>query len=151
MRKRWTSPPGPPWFGVSDQDDTRRPWSGLSFFDTVLALGFLVFAFSLFVPGWRRGRLQEAAHEIRLDLAAIGRATSAAQEADRLAEGTPIEFDLYRRYLVDRERLKKTGQDPLGHAYGPQFPGEPPLVPTASWERLQGVVPDDFWPEGSLP
>lgn len=92
-----------------------------------------------------RARQQTQATRIRDDLRIIdGAVDQYAMETQKQA-GDPVAVSDWTNYVKKETRLAATGEDVLGHAYGPQTVDKMPVVPAQSYLDLQNVADDEFW------
>ena len=118
---------------------------GFTLVEIMIVVAIIALLAAIAVPGFLRARKRSQATRILNDLRMIDSAVDQyAIETNRVT-GNPVAVGDWTAYLKSGTVLYNTGNDLLGHPYGPQVVDTLPKVPTASYAGLSDVAPAEFW------
>ena len=118
---------------------------GFTLVEIMIVVAIIALLAAIAVPGFLRARKRSQATRILNDLRMIDSAVDQyAIETNRIT-GAQVLVKDWTNYLKSGTVLYNTGNDLLGHAYGPQTVDTLPGVPNASFQGLSDVAPTSFW------
>jgi prepilin-type N-terminal cleavage/methylation domain-containing protein len=118
---------------------------GFTLVEIMIVVAIIALLAAIAVPGFLRARKRSQATRILNDLRMIDSAVDQYAIETNRTTGNTVAVTDWTAYLKSGTVLYNTGNDLLGHAYGPQTVDTLPKVPTASFTGLSDVAPAEFW------
>lgn len=123
----------------------RKTHAGFTLVEIMIVVAIIALLASIAVPGFLRARKRTQASRILNDLRLIDNAIDQyAIETNKSTGMNPVWSDL-KVYVKKNGQLYNTGQDVLGHGYGPFTVDSLPAVPSVSKSSLSDVADTSFW------
>ena len=122
----------------------RRP-TGFTLVEIMIVVAIIALLASIAVPGFLRARKRSQASRIINDLRLLDSSLDQYAIENNKTTGTAATFTDLKVYLKKGGTLYNTGNDILGHSYGPFTVDSLPKVPAATRTMLSDVVDTNFW------
>jgi prepilin-type N-terminal cleavage/methylation domain-containing protein len=126
---------------------------GFTLVEIMIVVAIIALLAAIAVPGFLRARKRSQATRILNDLRMIDSAVDQYAIETNKSTGATVAITDWTNYLKKNTVLYNTGNDLLGHPYGPQTVDSLPKVPTDSYNALSDVVPaaSGFWSPYTTP
>ena len=120
---------------------------GFTLVEIMIVVAIIALLAAIAVPNFLRARKRSQATRILEDLRMIDSALDQyAIETNKTTGATAIWTDIKAYLKVGSTLYNSTGTDLLGNSFGANFTVDSiPKVPTATFESLSDVAPNDFW------
>ena len=120
---------------------------GFTLVEIMIVVAIIALLAAIAVPNFLRARKRSQATRILEDLRMIDSALDQyAIETNKTTGATAIWTDIKAYLKVGSTLYNSTGTDLLGNTFGANFTVDSiPKVPTATFESLSDVAPNDFW------
>ena len=120
---------------------------GFTLVEIMIVVAIIALLAAIAVPNFLRARKRSQATRILEDLRMIDSALDQyAIETNKTTGATAIWTDIKAYLKVGSTLYNSTGTDLLGNSFGANFTVDSiPKVPTATYESLSDVAPNDFW------
>ena len=120
---------------------------GFTLVEIMIVVAIIALLAAIAVPNFLRARKRSQATRILEDLRMIDSALDQyAIETNKTTGATAIWTDIKAYLKVGSTLYNSTGTDLLGNSFGANFTVDTiPKVPTATFESLSDVAPNDFW------
>jgi prepilin-type N-terminal cleavage/methylation domain-containing protein len=118
---------------------------GFTLVEIMVVVAIIGLLAAIAVPGFLRARKRAQAGQVINDLRILDASIDQYAVENSKIAGGPVTFSDLQRYLKKDGILYNTGQDVLGHDYGPFTVDSIPVVPTATWEAFSDVADQAFW------
>jgi len=118
---------------------------GFTLVEVMIVVAIIALLASIAVPGFMRARKRSQASRILNDLRLLDNAVDLYAIENNKTTGNAASFTDLKVYLKKGGLLYATGNDILGHAYGPFTVDSIPKVPQTSYTALSDVAPSAFW------
>ena len=120
---------------------------GFTLVEIMIVVAIIALLAAIAVPNFLRARKRSQATRILEDLRVIDSAIDQYAIENNKAGGANCNWTDIQAYLKKGSTLyNTTGQDILGHNFGPAFAVDTiPVVPTATFNDLSDVAPGAFW------
>ena len=120
---------------------------GFTLVEIMIVVAIIALLAAIAVPNFLRARKRSQATRILEDLRMIDSALDQyAIETNKTTGATAIWTDIKAYLKVGSTLYNSTGTDLLGNTFGANFTVDTiPKVPTATFESLSDVAPNDFW------
>jgi prepilin-type N-terminal cleavage/methylation domain-containing protein len=119
--------------------------AGFTLVEIMIVVAIIALLAAIAVPGFLRARKRSQASKIINDLRLVDAAVDQyAIERGKKTDDSVLVAD-WTAYVKKDTNLYTTGQDLLGHDFGPQTVDMIPKVPPLSYEALSDVADSAFW------
>ena len=118
---------------------------GFTLVEIMIVVAIIALLAAIAVPGFLRARKRSQASRIINDLRLIDSAVDQYAIETNKTSGNTVNTADWTNYLKKNTNLWTTGQDILGHDYGPQKVDSLPAVPALSKSALSDVTDSTFW------
>lgn len=129
--------------GETYSQSTRR--AGFTLVEIMIVVAIIALLATLALPGLLRARKRAQASRVKDDLRLIEAAVDQYAIETQRQPGAVVSVSDWTAYLKKETQLCMTGQDVLGHDFGPQTVDQIPIVPSATYAALADVADDGFW------
>src|SRR5258707_12841500 len=116
---------------------TRR--AGFTLIEIMIVVGIITLLAVLALPGLLRARKRAQASRIKDDLRLIEAAVDQYAIETQRQPGWVVSVPDWTTYLKKEPLLFTTGNDMLGHDFGPQTVDQSPTVPPATYAQLSAM------------
>jgi len=117
---------------------------GFTIIELMIVVAIISILAAIAAPGYHRVRKRTQAMRILEELRVLDSALNQYALETNRGHGFPVAFDDLRGYLKEG-RLRDTGTDLIGNAYGPFQVDEVPVVNEATFQEFSDVAGHDFW------
>jgi prepilin-type N-terminal cleavage/methylation domain-containing protein len=119
--------------------------AGFTLVEIMIVVAIIALLAAIAVPGFLRARKRSQASKIINDLRLVDAAVDQyAIERGKKTDDSVLVAD-WTAYVKKDTNLYTTGQDLLGHDFGPQTVDTIPKVPPLSYDALSDVADSAFW------
>jgi prepilin-type N-terminal cleavage/methylation domain-containing protein len=119
--------------------------AGFTLVEIMIVVGVIALLAVLALPGAIRARKRAQASRVKDDLRLIEAAVDQYSVETYRQPGAVVSVADWTAYLKKETHLCTTGQDVLGHDFGPQTVDQIPTVPPETYTQLADVADDGFW------
>ena len=120
---------------------------GFTLVEIMIVVAIIALLAAIAVPNFLRARKRSQATRILEDLRMIDSAIDQYAIETNKTTGAPVNWADVQKYLKIGSSLYNSGHlDLLSHDFGAAFTVDTiPVVPTATFDALSDVAPNDFW------
>ena len=118
---------------------------GFTLVEIMIVVAIIALLAAIAVPGFLRARKRSQASRVINDLRLVDSAVDQYAIENNLSSGVAITVPQWSKYLKAGTNLYVTGNDILGHTYGPVSVDSLPRVPALTYAALSDVADNTFW------
>lgn len=118
---------------------------GFTLVEIMIVVAIIALLAALAVPNFLRARKRSQATLVLEDLRVLDHALEQYAADGNYPADTVVQFSDLQGYVKEGTKLRNTGADVFGNAYGPFLTNNFPDVPSDTFVALADVVEAEFW------
>ena len=118
---------------------------GFTLVEIMIVVAIIALLAAIAVPGFLRARKRSQASKVLNDLRLIDSAVDQYAIENNKKAGDNVTVGQWTQYMKGGTKLGTSGEHPTYGSYGNQSVDKLPKVPSAAYNELSDVAPQEFW------